>query len=175
MRTWEKVMYEILTGTQPINEILHQALSDLRLSIKEFAKETRISKSTLYKIMSSQKKDVRLSNVKEIISGIRKIQDNVVENGNSIAMIIDRAALESIKKEIEVDGRTFSIKGYPSTNIEEAIIQGVNAERDGVKAIICGPIAAFTLEKLVRIPVIALKLKPEQIQSALSTVVKNIA
>lgn len=174
MRIWEKVMYQIVNSDQTVSDLVHEALSELRLSAKEFARQTKISKSTLYKIMSSKKKDVRLSNVREIIRGIRRIQGDSNEEGDVVAMIVDRSALENVKNEIRVDGRAFRIKGYPSTNIEEAIIQGVNAERDGVKAIICGPIAAYTLQKVVRIPVIALKLKPDQIQSAVETVMKSL-
>ena len=179
MRVWEKVLYSIVKEGLAKNEDafrkeLRQALSDLGISAKQFSKIARVSKSTLYKIMSSRKKDIRLSNVREIVLGIKEIEQGKSAKGNVIALIADRGALEGTRKELVVNGHEYQIDGYPATNIEEAIIQGISAERDGVKAIICGPITAYTLEKVVTVPVVSLRLKPDQIQSAIDTAVKKI-
>ena len=45
------------------------------------------------------------------------------------------------------------MKPLPAHTIEEEIIKGVNAEKDGLDAILCGPIAATTIEQVVDVPV----------------------
>jgi predicted transcriptional regulator len=48
---------------------------------------------------------------------------------------------------------TYDVKPLPAHTIEEEIIKGVNAEKDGIDAILCGPIAATTIEQVVDVPV----------------------
>jgi predicted transcriptional regulator len=45
------------------------------------------------------------------------------------------------------------VKEYPASTMVEAIIAAVKAERDGALAIVCAPIIAPTIEKILRIPV----------------------
>jgi predicted transcriptional regulator len=54
---------------------------------------------------------------------------------------------------VRVGGRDVKVKEYPATTIEEAIIAAVNAEKDGAVAVVCAPIVAPTIEKLLSIPV----------------------
>jgi len=46
-----------------------------------------------------------------------------------------------------------------ATTIDAEIIHGVRAEKEGKKGLICGPIAATTLEKVVDIPITALRFE----------------
>ena len=174
MRNWEKLLYGILKNEDTFREEVRAALSNLNLSIKDFSTIAKVPTSTLYKIMSNSKQDIRLSSAREIILKIKEIEQGCKTDGNSIALVADREALENLRKDIVHNGRHYKIVSYPSVDIEEAIIQGVNAERDGVHAIICGPIAAYTLGKIVRIPIIALRLKPEQLQSVIDTAIKKL-
>lgn len=174
MRNWERVLYSLIGDDDSFRSAVRHALEELEISIKDFSKRTRMPKSTLYKIMSSKKKDIRLSNFKEIVGALKEVEQGKSVKGKNIALIIDRGTLENVKKEIVVDGQSYAVEGYPATDIEEAIIQGIHAERDGVRAIICGPITAHTLEKVVRIPVIAFRPRPDQIQGAVETAAKKI-
>jgi predicted transcriptional regulator len=45
------------------------------------------------------------------------------------------------------------VKEYPAQTMEEAIIAAVLAERDGALAVVCAPIVASTVEKILTIPV----------------------
>jgi len=84
-----------------------------------------------------------------------------------VGVITSRNALDSIGRTIEVGNDVLHIKEYPATTIEEAIIQGVRAEKEGVKGIICGPIAATTLEKVVDIPITALRFEEGPLETAI--------
>jgi predicted transcriptional regulator len=61
--------------------------------------------------------------------------------------------MESLPKTMTVGGRTVKIREYPISTVEDAIIAAVRAERDGALAIVCAPIIAVTVKKILRIPV----------------------
>lgn len=125
------------------------------MSIKEFSGETGIPASTLYKVISEEGKDFRRSTLRQIVEGVRRLEGSGQERVLSI--ITTRTALDTIGKTIDIDGGYVNIQEFPATTIEEAIIQGVRAEKAGVKGIICGPIAATTLERAVDIPITAFR------------------
>ena len=150
---------------------LEQVISKLGLSIKEFAKESGIPESTLYKVVSGRK-DFRVSTLKEIIKTIREREE--LEHDFVIAVITTREALDMIDRRQKIGGTDVKIKEYPATTIEEEIIRGITAEKEGVKGIICGPIAATTLEKIVDIPVIALRFPEQQLLDAISKLMKKV-
>jgi len=152
-------------------EKLTQTISESGLSIKEFARETGIPESTLYKVISG-KRDIRLSTLKEIIKAIKKKEE--LEHGFVVGIITTREALNTIDRRLKINGKEVRIKEYPATTIEEEIIRGTTAEKEGVKGIICGPIAATTLEKIVDIPVVSLRFEKELLLDAINKLMKKI-
>ena len=52
-----------------------------------------------------------------------------------------------------VNGHEISVHEYPVATLEDAIIAAVRAERDGALGLICAPIVAPTVEKILSIPV----------------------
>jgi predicted transcriptional regulator len=54
---------------------------------------------------------------------------------------------------MKVGERLRVLREYSATNIEEAIVAAVRAERDGAAALACAPIVSPTVEKLLSIPV----------------------
>ncbi|MBC8224599.1 transcriptional regulator [Candidatus Bathyarchaeota archaeon] len=142
------------------------------MSIKEFSGETGIPASTLYKIISEEGKDFRRSTLRQIVEGVKKLEGSDQER--VLGIITTRTALDTIGRTIEVDGKTVAIKEFPATTIEEAIIQGVRAEKAGVKGIICGPIAATTLERVVDIPITAFRFDEELLMDAISKLADKI-
>ncbi len=136
---------------------LKESISDLGMSIKEFSKKSDVPESTLYKIISGERNDYRISTLKKIINTIKDMEGYTEEN--VIGIITSRGALDLVKREIEVDNKKIKVKEFPATTIEEEIIQGVKAEKEGIKGIVCGPLAATTLEKVVDIPVTALRFE----------------
>ena len=151
--------------TEKFGEKLLETLNTLGLNVKEFSELTEIPVSTLYKIISDERKDFRISTLRRIIDGVRRIEGTDQER--IIGIITSRNALDSVGRAIKVGNETLFIKEYPATTIEEAIIQGVRAEKDGAKGIICGPIAATTLEKVVDIPITALRFEEGPLHTAI--------
>lgn len=166
---WLELLKDSLEGEFGVR--LEQAISRLGLSIKEFAKESGIPESTLYKVVSGRK-DFRVSTLKEIIKTIREREE--LEHDFVVAVITTREALDMIDRRLKIGETDVKIKEYPATTIEEEIIRGITAEKEGVKGIICGPIAATTLEKIVDIPVVALRFPGKQLLDAIGKLMKKV-
>ncbi len=124
--------------------------NDLNMPVNEFCHETNVSQSTMYKILE-EKREPNLRTVRMIIKGIKSLETN--HSDDYIAVIASHIVFENLEKRIEVNGRNVILKEYPVSTVEDAIIAAVRAERDGALAIICAPIVAPTVEKIVSIPV----------------------
>jgi len=149
-------------------------LVERSLTTKEFCEKSGMPANTLYKIMSRKREDFMISNLRRLIWAMRKIDE---ANGEDrIAVITARGALDTLRREVTVEGKPkpILIREYPAMTIEEEIIQGIRAEREKMKGIVCGPIAANTLEKVVRIPVTALQFEEEAHLKAISKLARKI-
>jgi predicted transcriptional regulator len=167
---WSELLRSCITDG--FGELLRETLNALGMSIKDFSEETEIPASTLYKIMSDNRKDFRRSTLRQIILGVRRLEG--VDEENVLGIITTRTALDTIGRTIEIDGSSFKIKEFPATTIEEAIIQGVRAEKAGVKGIICGPIAATTLERAVDIPITAFRFDEGLLMDAIAKLAEKL-
>ncbi len=174
MQEWKKLILEIFEKKNlknPLQKILRKS----GLKINEFARISEIPESTLYKIFSEEEKDIRLSTVFKIMDGIKRIYGTESPSLKStIGVITASFVLDQLPNALEVKGKTYYIKEYPALTIEEEIIQGIKAERDGVEAIICGPVAATTLEKIVTVPVISVKFDKEVVMRAVHQAMEKI-
>ena len=167
---WFELLKSCIYGE--FGEKLRETLNNLGLTIKEFSAESKIPPSTLYKIISNEKKDFRRSTLKQIVEGVRQLEGTDQEN--VIGIITTRSALDTIGRAVEIDGKVVHVKEFPATTIEEAIIQGVRAEKEGVKGIICGPIAATTLEKVVDVPITALRFEEGPLLTAITKLTEKL-
>jgi predicted transcriptional regulator len=149
-------------------------LTERNLTAKEFCEESGLPANTLYKILSGRRDDFLLSNLKKLIRSMREIDER--GRGTSVGVVTSRGALDSLRRVVELEGsgHEIHIREYPAMTIEEEIIQGIRAEREGMKGIICGPIAANTLEKVVRIPVVGLHFEENALMEAILKVSKKI-
>ncbi len=135
---------------EKLRETLKEILSELGLSAREFSKISSIPQSTLYKIMSGHR-EPNITTLRQIVKTIREIEG--VDAG-FIAVIAARPVLDEIKeKRMKIGDRLLVLREYSATNIEEAIVAAVRAERDGAAALVCAPIVSPTVEKLLSIPV----------------------
>lgn len=153
-------------------ECLKESLGAVGYSAKDFAAFCDLPESTLYKIMSNEEKDFRISTLRRIVLGFRKLEGGA--KGNVLGVITSRAAIDSLDREIEVNGKKFVIKDYPALSIEEEIIQGIRAEREGVAGLVCGPVAASTLEKVVIIPVVSMRFERGPLVHSLERLAKKV-
>ena len=151
---------------------LKEYISKLGKTIKEFSVESGVPESTLYKIISNEKKDFRRSTLKQIIETVKRLEG--YKNKNIIGIITSRGALDTIGKKLKIEKKEIEIKEYPATTIEEEIIQGIRAEKEGVKGLICGPVAATTLEKVVDVPIVSLRFEEGPLLNSIQKLIKKI-
>ena len=124
---------------------------ELQMSVHEFCSKTGLSLSTVYKIMQEER-EPNLRTVRRVIKAIRRLEKH--PGGNFIAVIASRPVLDRIEERIvRIGGKNIKVKEYPASTMEEAIICAVNAEKDGALAVVCAPIIAPTIEKILTIPV----------------------
>jgi predicted transcriptional regulator len=142
----------ILRSEEGFAEALRKILEeDLKISVPEFCHLTGLSQSTVYKILQDQR-EPNLRTVRNVIKAVRKLDK--YPGGEFIAIIAAKPVLMKIEERIvQVGERQVRVKEYPAATMEEAIIAAVKAERDGALAIVCAPIIAPTIEKILRIPV----------------------
>ncbi len=167
---YKNLTEKLLTSNEEFILELKKILIEKNMTALDFSKKTNIPESTLYKILSDPKKDFRISTLRQIIKTVREMEESKLK-GYNIAIITTREALDNISKAIKIKDKTIKIKEYPANTIEEEIIQGIQAQKEGVKGIICGPVAANTIEKVVDIPVISIRFEKELLIKS----IKNIA
>ena len=136
----------ILREEGGFREALRKVLEeDLKMSIHEFCSQTGLSPSTIYKIMQDQR-EPNLRTVRDIIRAVRRMETK--PHGNFIAVIAARPVLSRIEERTVI-----RVKEYPANSMEDAIVAAVMAEKDGALAIVCAPIVAPTIQKILTIPV----------------------
>jgi predicted transcriptional regulator len=147
---------------------LNEELERKNLTVKDLAGLTGIPVSTLYKVTVGER-DPRLSTIRKIVSVLEPAHDRF------IAIIAARFLLDSLDiRETEANGRTFRIRGYSANSLDECIIAAARAEKDGASGIVCAPILASIVEKIVDIPVGMLRPDLSVVNEAISTIVKKI-
>jgi predicted transcriptional regulator len=147
---------------------LNEELERKNMSVKELADLTGIPVSTLYKVTLGER-DPRLSTVKKIVSVLEPDRERF------IAIIAAKFLLDSLDiREIEFQGRKFMIKGYSANSLEECIVAAARAEKDGASGIVCAPILASIVEKIVDVPVGMMRPDLPCINEAITAVGKKI-
>ncbi len=123
---------------------------EIHLTLNEFCQMSGIPTSTLYKVMEGER-EPNLRTVRQVIKALRII--NVPEDSRFIAIIAASTALENVPEKISINGMNIRVREYPVQTLEDAIIAAVRAERDGALGLVCAPIVAPTVEKILSIPV----------------------
>ena len=166
MPLWKQLLYSIIEDDKLFAETVKRVSQELNLTLKELAEKAEIPSSTLYKL-SSTDSDVRLSTIKKLIRFIRLKEQEDILQGKVVGLITSRDVLDEFGNIIEIDGESIRIKEYLANTIEEEIILGVRAAREGVGAIVCGPVAANTMKKILEIPVIGIAFSRNSLVEAL--------
>ncbi len=123
---------------------------ELNMSLNEFCQVSGISQSTMYKILED-KREPNLRTVRQVVKSLKIIMEP--EGSHFIAVIANTMVVENLPKTLDLDGLTVTIREYPVSTVEDAIIAAVRAERDGALGVVCAPIVAPTVEKILTIPV----------------------
>jgi len=135
---------------------------ELKMSLNEFCRVSNISQSTMYKILEEQR-EPNLRTVRQIYRALKTIY---TENDEKfVAVIAAPTFMSDVPRTLDtVTIGTVNVKEYAVSNVEDAIIASVKAERDGAIAIICAPIVSETIIKISRIPVYNVKPMDSVIQ-----------
>jgi len=123
---------------------------ELDMSLSEFSAISGVSQSTMYKILEEDR-EPNLRTVRQIIRALNPVCRSDTEN--FVAVIASSTFMESLPRTMEADGKRINIREYPISTVEDAIIAAIRAERDGALAVVCAPIIALTVKKILRIPV----------------------
>lgn len=123
---------------------------ELDMTLSEFCTASGLSPSTMYKILE-EKREPNIRTVREIIKAAKTLADPNAEH--FIAIIASNVSMDSLPDTAEISGRSVRLREYPVNTVEDAIIAAVRAERDGALAVVCAPIVAPTVEKILTIPV----------------------
>ncbi|MEM0203829.1 MAG: helix-turn-helix domain-containing protein [Archaeoglobaceae archaeon] len=167
----ERMIAELVLSEEFGKKLEALIKNELKMEVREFAKEAGISESTIYKIISG-KRDPNLRTLRQIA---KFIADRAKKGEDFVAVIVSRAVLNMlVDRFVEVDGRRIPIREYPANGFEEAIVSAVRAEKDGAKAIVCAPILSPTVEKIVRVPIVTI-IPKEDLLNAIKLAGKKVA
>lgn len=123
---------------------------ELGMTLNEFCQMSGISQSTMYKIMEDNR-EPNLRTVRQVIKSLKVLME--ADDSHFIAVIASTNVVENLPRAIDLDGLVVNVREYPVSTVEDAIIASVRAERDGALGVVCAPIVAPTIEKILSIPV----------------------
>lgn len=149
-------------------EALLEELARQDMSIRDLADRAGIPAATLYKLTSGRA-DPRLSTIRRIV--------NVLEprEKSFIAVIAARFLLDELdNRHLTIDGKEYLIRGYAADSLEECIIAAVRADKEGALGIICAPILAPIVEKIVDCPIAIMKPQQQTLIEAIETIAKRV-
>ena len=123
---------------------------ELGMTLNEFCQASGLSQSTMYKIMEDNR-EPNLRTVRQVIKSLKVLME--ADDSHFIAVIASTNVVENLPRTIDLDGLVVNVREYPVSTVEDAIIASVRAERDGALGVVCAPIVAPTIEKILAIPV----------------------
>ena len=123
---------------------------ELGMTLNEFCQASGLSQSTMYKIMEDNR-EPNLRTVRQVVKSLKVMME--ADDSHFIAVIASTNVVENLPRTIDLDGLVVNVREYPVSTVEDAIIASVRAERDGALGVVCVPIVAPTIEKILAIPV----------------------
>lgn len=124
---------------------------ELGMTMNEFCQVSGISPSTMYKILE-ERREPNLRTIRQIVKAVRFLE--AAEDSHFIAVIASTTVVENLPDKVTLEsGLEINVREYPVSTVEDAIIAAVRAERDGAMGVVCAPIVAPTIERILSIPV----------------------
>jgi predicted transcriptional regulator len=148
----EDLLWAAVEGDEAFRTELRRVLrEELNMTARDFAKEAGLGESTVYKMLSGDRHP-NLETLRRIVQAVQDIIGS--QRGRFIALIVARSVIEDLAEELRALGLgDIEVREYSAFNLEEVIIQGVRAEREGAMALVCAPIVSTTIERILHIPV----------------------
>jgi predicted transcriptional regulator len=149
-------------------EALSQELDRKNMTIRELSARSGIPAATIYKI-SSGDRDPQFSTVKALVEALEPFDQDV------IAVIGAKFLVDSLGTSRQAPGgKTFRVRGYAANTFEDCIVAAVRAEKEGAGGIICAPVLAAFIERLVDIPVVIIRPDVTAYHEAVETLLAKI-
>lgn len=149
-------------------QALEQELGRKQMTIKDIAEQSGVPAATIYKITSGER-DPQFSTVKAIVRTLEPYDQEI------IAVIAAKFLVDAIGTQVQEPGeKTYRIRGYAANTIEDCIVAAVRAEKEGAGGIICAPILAALIERIVDIPVVIIKPEPATYREAVETLIARL-
>jgi len=162
---YQKLVALFIRNPDSFGNTLKETIKKQGYSLRDFSKLSKVPENTLYKITHDKNRDFKVSTLRNILMTIQKLQGI---DEPFIAIITSRTVLDRIKmKDVKIKDKIIPVKEYPASTIEEVLLTAIRAERDGALGIVCGPIAATNVEKIVTVPVAAILLDEAGVKHAL--------
>ncbi len=153
---WEKLMRASLESDDSFRRAVRDSMEELGTDARRLSRASGVSESSLYKILSGERANPRLSTYRRIVNALRELEGGRLSTEPFVAVIAARPSLDALEgKFVEVAGRHVELREYAASTIEDVIVAAVRAEREGAQAVVCAPIVSTTVEKIAKIPVSA--------------------
>jgi predicted transcriptional regulator len=150
-----------------LGTVIRDELRSKGVPVKEFSRVSGIPANTLYKIISGERRDIRLSTLRAIVGTLKDMEGPAEA---FIAVLASRPVLDAIKaRRFTFKGGDVVVREYGVSTFEDTLVAAVRAEKEGAKAIVCAPIASTTVERLVDLPVAVMMPKETTLLEAIET------
>jgi Predicted transcriptional regulator with an HTH domain len=96
-------------------------------------------------------------------------------SGGFIAVIAAKFLLEDIEgTKVTVNGNDYRIRGYSANSLEDCLAAAARARDEGASGIVCAPVLASLIEKIVDIPVAIMKPEMSAVENAVHAIAKRL-
>ena len=147
-----------------LRSVLNEGIRSLGISVKQLAKASDLSLSTMYKLLSG-KREPNLRTVRAMIRGLKQVEGI---DRPFVAIVASREVLSMIRTaSVGFEGKSIAIKEYPVVSVEDAIISAIEAQEDGAGVLVCAPIIAQTAKRLLTIPTVTIQHSEEGLMKAI--------
>ncbi len=146
-----KLMRAMLDDADAFPSTLRAVLKeDLQVSVVEFAEASGIPQPTIYKLLSGEHEP----NLRTVRLCVRAIV--ALEGGRAngfVAVVAPPSTLARLDPDRIAKETGTPVKEYSAATVEDAIVAGVWAEREGAVAVVAGPLEAPFLRRAITIDV----------------------
>ena len=153
---------------QGFRQALEQELDRKQMTIRALSSQSGVPAATIYKITSGER-DPQFSTVKALVQALEPYDLDI------IAVIAAKFLVDVIGTQMQAPGgKIYRIRGYAANTLEDCIVAAVRAEKEGAAGIICAPILAALIERIVDIPVVIIRPEPATYREAVETLLSRL-
>lgn len=151
MGALQKLMRAMMEDADAFPTTLRAVLKeDLKVSVAEFAQASGIPQPTIYKLLSGEH-EPNLRTVRLCVRAIIALEAG--RASGFVAVVAPPSSLARLDRDRIAKEAGTPVKAYPAATVEDSIVAGVWAEREGALAIVAGPLEAPFLRRAVTIDV----------------------